>query len=196
MPEDALPPRPTIANLYEGFAWEQPDTISLMLQSLLDERFKLRVHWETRELPVYEVILAGGTPKIRLSDDQNPLIDLNDPSRQPPPRSNGLPGLTRGSYFVGGRNPKRFGSMALPLSAFIHVLINDTGRPVIDKTGLNGLYDITLEWTPDNLALSGTPGDAPLLSAAMQEQLGLRLVSTKGPVKVLVIDSVEKPSPN
>ena len=94
-----------------------------------------------------------------------------------------------------------------PVANFIQGLSQQLGRPVIDKTGLKGLYDIKLQWTPEfgqGLAAPGSPEptpppvdvSGPSIFTAIQEQLGLRLESAKGPVEVLVIDSVQKPTEN
>ena len=93
----------------------------------------------------------------------------------------------------------------VPLSRLIQALSRQLRRPVIDQTNLDGMYTIHLEWTPDTLVTGGTPAGAdtsiadpagPSLFTAIQEQLGLRLNSAKGPVEVLVIRTVEKPSEN
>jgi len=94
------------------------------------------------------------------------------------------------------------------VSNFVNFLVNQLGRPVIDKTGISGLYDLQLEWTPGSEQVPGPfpphpaapppPAHAsgPSLFTALQEQLGLRLESTKGPVEVVVVDSAQKPAEN
>ena len=80
---------------------------------------------------------------------------------------------------------------------FVNMLVNEIGHPVIDKTGFQGLYDIRMKWAPDTPTPTGTaPPTEPYIFTAIAEQLGLRLVSTKGPVDVIVIDSAEKPTAN
>jgi uncharacterized protein (TIGR03435 family) len=192
------PPTRTIADAMKI------DTIALMLQSLLEDRFSLRLHSERRDLPIYELIKGKGGPKIRLAEDQTPPT----PSAAPPPRlPNALPVLTRGSFSI-SRNPSgmHLEAKAIPLDRLVNMLINVTNRTVIDKTGLAGLYDIKLEWAPDTLQspVSPTADSPPVVSAptgpalttAIEEQLGLRLVSAKAPLEVLVIDHVERPSEN
>ena len=90
----------------------------------------------------------------------------------------------------------RLFGQAVTIPSLIDHLSHELKRPIVDKTGLAGKYDLSLEWTPDD-----TPVDSPLaggssLFTAVQEQLGLKLTSTHGPVKTLVIDHVEPPSPN
>lgn len=173
-----------------------PDQLRLMLQSLLADRFKLALHRETRQSNIYALVVAKGGPKIKLSADQLSL-DVNGPS---PPGA----GPNHGAIRIGG------GSLvgnAVPLSLLIGVLSQRLDRPVIDKTNLTGRFDIRLQWTPDVGESSLSPGGDPLPPApsdnagpsifvAIQEQLGLKLEAAKGPVEVLVIDYVEKPSVN
>jgi len=184
IPPAAGPPDPTVV-----------PPLMLMLQSLIEDRFQLKIHRETKELPVYELVVARSGPKIKASEDQSPL------SGAPPQRGGPIP---RGSMRMGRGDLEATG---VPVSNFILGLSQQLGRPVIDKTGLKGLYDIKLQWTPEfgqGPVVPGgpepprPPADAPgpSIFTAVQEQLGLRLESTKGPVDVLVIDSVQKPSEN
>ena len=147
--------------------WEQA---ALMLRPLLADRFKLQAHHETKELPVYALVIAKGGFKLQ-------------PSKEP----ENLGGMVtnRGSIYIRGG----------PIGArFIVGLSNATGRIVIDKTGLTGYYDIDFKWTPDEDIAAGVSG--PSLFTALEEQLGLKLVPAKAPVDVLVVDHVEKPTPN
>jgi uncharacterized protein (TIGR03435 family) len=172
--------------------------LTLMLQSLLEDRFQLKIHRETKEEAVYELTVAKNGPRIKLSADQGSVNFPALPQAGSPP-PNGLMRLGRGS--LEGR--------AIPITSLAMILSEPPilGRQVIDKTGMHGLYDFTLEWTPD-------PGQGPVVSGgrepsppsvntsgssiftAIQEQLGLRLQSARGPVEVIVIDSVQKPSEN
>jgi uncharacterized protein (TIGR03435 family) len=162
-----------------------PDPMALRIQSLLDDRFKLKSHRETRDLPVYELALAKGGSKLKLSADQAP------------PQQGGP--AEPGSLFT-QRSSSGWTMQAtgVPLSSLMSALSELTGRPVVDRSELKaGLYDAKLQWTEN-----GDPGpaaaDSEQLSifTALQQQLGLRLVSSKGPVQVLVIDTVQKPSEN
>ena len=173
-----------------------PDPMALRIQSLLDDRFQLKMHRETRELPVYELILARLSSKLQLSPDQSPPE----------------PGVReRGSVFT-QRTPAGWilEATAVPLSSLITVLSGQIGRPIVDKSNLKpGLYDFKLQWMPNRPMAGGVPAggqgnrepalDDPeglAIFTAIQDQLGLRLVSSKGPVQVLVIDAVQKPSAN
>lgn len=160
-----------------------------MLQSILADRFKLSVHWEAKEMPIYALIVAKNGPKLHESA----------PDPDAPGRAKGMGGLVkRGSPHLiveGGT-----------MEALARQLSFATGRTVIDKTGLIGRYDYHLDWTPETFAspLMGATGfsapasdsNAPSIFTAVQEQLGLKLDSQKGPVDVLVVDHAEKPSPN
>jgi len=166
----------------------RPDTtLGSMVQSLIEDRFQLRMHRETKEMPVYELFVAKGGVKMKLSADQT-LPSFLEPG-DPKPR--GLIGVRRGSLEGQG----------VMLSSFIQVLSQQLGRSIIDKTDLKGLYDITLQWSPELVQGPGgltEPSDnsRPSFFTAVQEQLGLRLDSAKGPVEVLIIDRAEKPAEN
>jgi uncharacterized protein (TIGR03435 family) len=195
--------------------------LPLMLQSMLEDRFQLKAHKETRDLPVYELVVARGGSKLKLSEDQTPPTPGAPPpaggwgavARGPVPAPGG-PGVRGGPGPFGGGPPPRgaFGGgrgnlqgTAVPLTTLTNFLTNQLGRPVYDKTGLSGLFDIKLEWTPGNeqapLPFGPAPdappppadGSGPSLFTALQEQLGLR---TKGPVEVVVIENAQKPAEN
>jgi uncharacterized protein (TIGR03435 family) len=156
----------------------------IMIQKLLADRCKLTFHRDKRELSVYAITVGKTGPKLTKSE--------GNPS--------GLPGL----FFRGlGNLPAQNATMA-DFAGVMQTAVLD--RPVVDQTGLSGRFDFELKWTPDEFQFGGLgikvppPSDTanapPDLATAMQEQLGLKLVSTKAPVEVLVIDSVEKPSAN
>jgi uncharacterized protein (TIGR03435 family) len=188
-PEGAVPPRAS------AFSMTVPDTMALRVQSLLEDRFKLTAHRETRELPLYELTAAKGGAKVKLSDDQTPPAALLGGGGQ---RGGPLP---RGGIRLGrGDLAAQAQSLAI-FAAALSALYLD--RPVVDKTGLKGLYDIQLRWTPDPGLTATTNPTAPPAAAsgptifnAIEEQLGLKLEPVKGPLSVLVIDSVQKPSQN
>jgi uncharacterized protein (TIGR03435 family) len=150
-----------------------------MVQVLLTERFKLRIHRETKEQPVLALVIGKNGPKLKMAntDDGGPM--------------RGLQG-GRGELTGLGAD---MGSLARRLSGVI-------GRVVIDRTGLSGKYDFKLQWTPDTaqpMRGPDEPVDSSLGSsilAAVQEQLGLKLEAQKGPVDMIVIDAVERPSAN
>jgi uncharacterized protein (TIGR03435 family) len=150
---------------------EQEHLTMKMLQSLLTDRFQLRVHYESKEEPIYDLVLAKGGLKLK------PL---------PPDQKPGWGRSVHGELTLHGRSIAEFANFLSKTQL--------TGRTVIDETGLTGNYDIDLKWTPDNR--QGTPDAGPTLFTALEEQLGLKLVPAKGPVDTLVVDQIEKPSPN
>ena len=184
------------------------DQLGLMLQSLFEDRFQLKVHRETGFFPIYELVVGKGGLKMPLAEDQTPRGSGRASATPPPRLPNGLPALTNfGSRWVFTPGGMNFEGKAIPLGRLVNLLVNVTNRKIVDKTGLTGLYDIKLEWTPDNLEAPFTPAvdraqvaaspTGPSLMTALEEQLGLRLVSASGgPVDVIVIDSVQKPSEN
>lgn len=153
--------------------------IAAMLQSLLADRFKLTTHRETRELSVLTLERArrDGTLGPELRPTACPAIEI-DLSR-PQPCAN----ISNGSAFLTLRG--------MPLTQFTQYLAPYVNRVVVDRTGLDGRYDINLRWSPelDNQ-------ERPSLFTALQEQLGLKLESGRGMVEVLVIDTVAHPTPN
>jgi len=190
----------------ESGAGLSPGQIQLMLQSLLAERFQLKLHTETRELPIYELMVAKNGPKLK----SVPPPERPTPGAALPPPVPGGP-LPPGAFKIGRGEIE---AASATLANLIQALSQQLGRTIIDKTGLTGNFDIKRNWTPDpGQTLGGPFGSVPVpvgpdvgpppadpngpsLFTAIQEQLGLRLESTKGPVEVLVIDSVERPSEN
>jgi len=181
----------------------KPGPLALRLQSLLTDRFGLKVHRVIRDLPVYQLSIALAGLRIKLAEDQTPVNPLqqNGPVSQNGRMRRGALGFT----FGGGH----IEAAAVPLADFVGLLSGIMDRTIIDKTGLTGLYDIELNWTPDTgqrIEPAGTlpPGierppvdpSGPTIYTAMQDQLGLRLQSAKGPVDVLVIDEANRPMEN
>jgi bla regulator protein blaR1 len=175
-----------------------------MLLPLLAERFNLKYHHETRELPMYALVVAKGGPRLTISKTEPPP-DPNFPARTEGQSKGG--GIdTRGRMMMA---PGRIESQDTTIEMLTHALAPQVGHSVVDKTGLTGRYDYTLEWTPDNAPPpmpggNGAParGDAGndtagvSLITAIQEQLGLKLESEKGKVDVIVIDHIDPPTEN
>jgi bla regulator protein blaR1 len=179
---------------------ERMDQFRLMLRSLLADRFKLKVSHETKELPVFALVIGKGGPK---------LTPASAPSTQPAGAN--APGGQRGPGIM--MSPGGIKGRGMPIHTFAEVLARQPelgGRLVLDQTGIKGNYDFTLEWAAERPEpLPGTAGrdqaagnappvdsSGPSIFTAIQEQLGLKLESTKGPVDMLVIDNIEKPSEN
>ena len=145
-----------------------------MVKQLLADRFGVRFHEEERELSYYALRTAAGGPKLTRSAKQDGLAD-DDGS------------------FSGGELVKRFrndsmGDFTLNMQYF-------ADRPVVNETGLEGEYDFALKWAPDDVKVGEASG-APGLFTAVKEQLGLKLDAAKGPVRVLVVDALLRPSAN
>jgi uncharacterized protein (TIGR03435 family) len=172
-----------------------PADIPRMLRTLLEQRFHLVVHAETREIPIYALRLARTDGKLgpRLTPsklDCAALLAGRGAVAPLPPQADGRPTCrisTSGRSFRGGGT-----SIAL-LAA---ILPQQVGRSVEDRTGLSGLFDFDLEFSAEgrDVGAATVPGDPPSIFTALQEQLGLRLESTPAPVEVFVIDKVERPT--
>jgi bla regulator protein BlaR1 len=179
--------------------------IQLMLQSLLADRFQLTIRHETKEFPVYALVLARKDGKLgpQLVESKDGVCTRPDPNKMPPPPEPGKPpALFCGQMMM---NPKHLTVVSAPVANMIPMLSRMLGRTVIDRTGLTAKFDITLDWTPDEGQALQMQPDAPKpppsevgpsIFTAMQEQLGLKLESQKGPVEVLIVERAEKPSEN
>ena len=170
-----------------------------MIIPLLTDRFSLRFHHENKEGPVYELVVAKGGPKLKevgeafFHGESSPQLSLE----------NEKPSM----LFVGAG--KIVGQSA-SISSFVNALSGlNLGRPIIDKTNLSGKYDFKLQWTRDMVAdtdvggaasdsgvIDSSPTSFPPLFTALREQLGLKLESRRGTIDALVVDAIEKPSPN
>jgi uncharacterized protein (TIGR03435 family) len=183
-----------IAKVPEGATKEQ---VNVMWQNLLAERFGVVLHHDPREFQVEELVPAKGGSKLK-----DTVEDLNAPLPPGPPRmKNGellSPGVVATIY--PGQNAKvHTVARAQPISQLTAMLSNQLNHPVLDKTGLTGKYDFTIDYTargfgppsPDPPA-DNTSEPEPDIAAAVQQQLGLRLVAGKAKIDVLVIDKVEK----
>jgi uncharacterized protein (TIGR03435 family) len=183
----------------------------LMLQSLLEDRFQLKIHRETRELPVYTLVAARSglklpSPKEGACDTVGPDAPPDWAGGQMRPPQQGQPPLAHcGNVTVAlASSGARMQGGNIPMQEFVRMLSMVLDRSVIDKSGFTGLFDLRLDFLPDETTppLPAPPPGAPLDSSspsiltAIQEQLGLRLESAKGPVDVIVVDHVERPSAN
>lgn len=143
-----------------------------MVRALLADRFQLKAHQETRQLPEYALVLAKDGPKFKASLVNGTTIDTG-----------------RGRLHIAGSDDT-VGLLSRELALML-------GRVVVNETNLSGRYDLALKWTADEMAAALSATDTlPDLFTALQEQLGLKLKSTRGPVPVLVIDNVQMPSAN
>jgi uncharacterized protein (TIGR03435 family) len=173
-----------------------------MVRRLLEERFGLKTHFVTRQLPVYELVVArrdrslGPNIKPAVLDCRPFLTGARPIDESPEDPETGFPACADGGSFRRGLiTPSLRGR---PLSGLITTLEAALQRTIIDKTGLTGIYDIELSYVDHNLVGKGigSDDDGPALLTAVQEQLGLRLRSSRGPVQVLVVDSASEPTVN
>lgn len=174
---------------------DRNDEVRAMKQSLLADRFHLKAHFETRVLPVYEIVPAKGGLKIT-GVPAPPERKLGDPPVPFSPGNPLAPGTSRTMFNSAGLRVLNARAITMPLLARI-VSGDISDRPIVDHTGFAGYFDITdLTWAPLGDAVATNAPDAPSLTLALEEKLGLKLVAAKDPIEVLVIDSIDGPSEN
>lgn len=152
-----------------GSAAEMESNLGPLLRGLLEVRFHLKVHREDHPSTIYSLVVAKSGPRLKPSDNPNSSMSNS---------------LQDGKMVLKAD--------ALSMGSFARFLSRQAGRPVVDKTGLAGAYDVRLEWSPDQNPESA----AESIFSALQEQLGLKIEATKAPVSFVVVDSVERPSEN
>jgi uncharacterized protein (TIGR03435 family) len=206
-----------------GFRPTQEQTRE-MIRSLLEDRFALKLHKETKDGPVYALVVAKDGPKMKLSADQTPIVPPGAgrggpggdagpaPPPPPPPGPNFNPGTAPLSSMPRGmmmNGPGLLRGAAQNMGTLARMLSGQAGRQVIDKTGLPGLYDIELKFAPSQpmqmppgmtlppgVTLPEADPNQASIFTAVQEQLGLRLESSKASLESIVVDHVEKPTAN
>ena len=192
-----------------------------LLRSLLAERFNLKLNRETKELPIYVLLVGKKGHKLRASEVQPAAGDPGTAARSAGGAGSGggnVQGVISGAAVGGGgglvvagsgvvigaggtntgssvRMGPQMSVKGAPISTLVSMLSRTLGRPVMDQTDLKGNFDFTLEYVPEGAQNSGETS-GPSIFTALQEQLGLRLESQKGPVDVLVIERIDKPSKN
>jgi uncharacterized protein (TIGR03435 family) len=147
------------------------DQLMLMLQALLADRFRLKLHREQRELPSYALVVDKSGAKLKTSAEGEPSQPVQ-------------------------LNPLRLAGKGVSMAKLATALSNAMGQTVVDQTGLSGDYDFSVEWKFEPGAVPNQPGFFDPLIPAMREQLGLMLEERKRPTPVLVIDEAQKPSEN
>ncbi|MDW5264915.1 TIGR03435 family protein [Granulicella sp. L56] len=146
-----------------------------MMLPILAERFQLKARIETRILPVFELVVVSNGPKFKRSADQK--------------------GNDTGTSIQGSDRGVQLTAHGISMASLASSLEGQVHRPVIDKTGLAGNFDVAMKWSSDTVP-SSEANAGPSIYTALQEQLGLKLKATKGPVETLVVDHVEMPSEN
>lgn len=155
-----------------GPSKEGDDRLRLMVQSMLADRFKLKLHRATKEMSVYFLVIGRNGPRLNQTGE--------------PP--------DQGPHIQDGKGQLLATKVDVPL--FSRALAGELGVTVIDRTNLSGAYDLKLEWNPDEDVSAAVSSSGPSIFTALQEQLGLRLESGKAPVDVVVVDYAEKASAN
>jgi uncharacterized protein (TIGR03435 family) len=175
--------------------WSKSNQTQLQgaLQALLADRFQLKAHYETRDAPVFALVVAKGGPKFKAAMPSDPYLNgVHDPS--------GKPSIGLGYKYEPGSDHGRFVAQGATMAALVQnlneLVSGGLGRLLVDKTGLTGKYDFSL---PIYFAWEGGPPSdniAPSIFTVMEESLGLKLEPTTTPVEFLVIDHIERPSAN
>jgi uncharacterized protein (TIGR03435 family) len=188
------------------------DQLRPMVQALLEDRFKLKVRRETKEMPIYAALPARNGTKVPEAREGGCVLPGSNSPPNNPPTSPAAPShrpLAPCGGFI--MNPNRLVGGSISMTQLANVLSSFLGRPVIDKTGFAGKFDVELEFSPDGIVFGpggvrvpgGPPPETanadtsrPSIFTALQEQLGLKLDSQKGLGEILIIDHVERPSEN
>jgi uncharacterized protein (TIGR03435 family) len=163
------------------------DQVRLMFQSLLEERFKLKVHRETRDIPEYELVIAKGKPRLTPSSDTPMKVTIEERTFTQSPGTCGTSMWHEGFHIV---------CHGATMERIVAAISGDLSAPVADRTGLTGTYDLNVRYIPEERKLDAEAEPGPSLTDAVQAELGLKLEKGKGPVEVIVIDHIEKPSEN
>ena len=182
-----------------------PNDARELVRRLVEDRFALKAHTETREVPIYNLVLARSDrtlgPRIKPATvDCTPFLTGKRPMQESPRDPDNRFGLCSvgGAFTPAGLLTPRLNGR--PLTGLIQHLEEAMERRVIDRTGLKGNYDIELSYLDQSLADPSLPAAqalrGPSLFAALQEQLGMKLEAGRGPVEVLVVDSASAPTPN
>jgi uncharacterized protein (TIGR03435 family) len=191
-----------------GGAPGPPPALQMMLRSLLAERFKLKVHDETREMPVYALVKARSDGKLgsQLRDAATDCDALIAAARGRGAQQQAMPSFNEPMQCGLRIGPGQMSGGGVALAQLAQTLSQFVQRVVIDRSGLTGRYDFDLTWTPDQMPSGPPPPGAPPLPpvdpngpsiyTALQEQLGLKLDAQRGPVPVLVIDQVDQLIPD
>jgi uncharacterized protein (TIGR03435 family) len=148
-----------------------------LLQKVMQSRFHLKYHYDTKVLPAYALVVGKGGPHMPESKDAAAVASKGSMH-------------TRHGEIIG---------QAVSMGDFAHVLSQQIGRPIADQTNLKGGYDLKLDWTPEmgqNSTATPTSDTGPSIYTALQEQLGLKLEAAKVPVRVLVVDGIDRPEQN
>lgn len=168
------------------------DQRRLMLQDILADRFKMKVHEERKETPVYALMIAKNGPRLKkVEPGEKRITGLENKD-----------GTIVQGQLLYSRGPGQIIGQEVPMELLAESLSGLAGRPVVDHTGIAGVYDFKLEWEPDRSPPRAEPGEiatdtsGPSIFSALEEQLGLKLEPQKVAIPMIVIDHIEEPSEN
>jgi uncharacterized protein (TIGR03435 family) len=150
-------------------AGAQNNQLPAMMQALLAERFHLAVHRESKEMPAYALVVGKSGPKLQQVEPGGTSVSDNE-----------------------NNNSRQITAERVSMTVLAQTLARVVEHPVIDQTGLGGVFSLKLQYTPDNAKSDGPDAAGPSIYAALQEQLGLKLQTQKLPVEVIVVDYVER----
>jgi len=150
-------------------AGAQKDQRPAMMQALLAERFHLAVHRESKEMPAYALVVAKSGPKLQQVEPGGTSMNDNE-----------------------SNNSRRITAERASMAVLAETLARIVEHPVVDRSGLQGVYSLKLQYTPDNSKSDGPDAAGPSIYAALEEQLGLKLQTQKLPVEIIVVDYVER----
>jgi uncharacterized protein (TIGR03435 family) len=183
----------------KGKAGATPDERQQMWRALLAERMKLAAHYEMRDKPTYDLVVARSDRALGsgLKPSALDCTQVSPPGPPPPGMSMREIGLSRCRTFATDRDGTMYGG-GIDMAFLARMISPTAGRPVIDNTGLAGFFSVALRYqrVPQRADAAPSPDDPPSLFTALQEQLGLKLESARGETPVLVIDHIEKPDPD
>jgi uncharacterized protein (TIGR03435 family) len=163
---------------------ETGDTaLRLMFQTLLEDRFQLKVHWETREIVGYDLVAGKGGSKMKLTSPDNKIVV--DGHVFP---------MGTSQLYVGANHVAHLIGKGSSMEQLVYQLTGRVRTPIRDRTGLTGTFDYDFTFALNDLKVD--LDSAPMVTTAIQDQLGLKLEKSKIPVKVLIVDHVEKPTAN
>lgn len=184
-------------DLPEGWRWYDidarigrdatDDEARLMMQALLEDRFKVKIHRENREMPEYELTLAKGGQRLQLSTDAPMKVTVEGRTFTQRAGTCGTSMWLEGAHLI---------CHAATMERITAEVSGALLAPAVDRTGLTGTYDLNVLYLPDSQKLRDDAAPAPAFQQAFPDETGIKLVKGKGPVEVLVIDHMEKPSEN
>ena len=171
------------------------EDLKLMVQDLLKERFGLQFHREKKEMPVFELTVAKGGPKLKESVEEAPKDSAAPPAPSGPLKlaADGYPDLGKNFTMAWMNGRARWQDPKGTMAGFASMLAGQLSRPVFDATGLKGTYQMSLFWAAESRGPNADEAEpGPTIYVAIQEQLGLKLEQKQGTVEMLIVDKAEK----